>query len=275
MRRNFSEIITRMSTIAILSALGTVIMLFIKIPYVFAPWLEIEFSDTIILVAYALYGLPGALATAIIKTLFSFIFQGVGFLGIGQISAFIASVSYILGIYICSHVLKWFRRGFLYRILSYVIIAVIVSLIMTLLNILFITPTYMAGQWATCFNSDIVNSIVNTYPDYGSNFIMIMVFLYVPFNLMKALIVELVYELVFNRLIFVIFKDNAFVQKYFIGCITKKKTCDIASYSSNDQKKKSRRKKVESGKVYKDRCELNDLVQACKNDDQKKDEQKK
>lgn len=248
-----------MSTIAILSALGTVIMLFIKLPYPFAPWLEIEFSDTIILVSYALYGLPGAFATAAIKTLFSLIFQGVGFLGIGQITAFIASSSYILGIFIFSHVLKWFKKGLKYRLLSYVFIALIVTVILTLLNILFITPTYIAGEWATCFNSEIVSQIVSAYPDYGNSFIIIMIVIYVPFNLLKAYIVELLYEIIFNRLIFVIFKDNAFLQKYFIGKITLK---DKKKMNKNILSDKGKSKKNED--VCKDEKELSDLLKSCK-----------
>ncbi len=259
MKRNISEIITRMSTIAILSALGTVIMLFIKIPYFLAPWLEIEFSDTIILVAYALYGIPGALSTALIKTMFSFIFQGVGFLGIGQIAALISSFSYILGIYIFSHVLKWFKKGIKYRILSYVFIAILVTFILTLVNIIFITPTYMAGEWATCFSSGIVSSIESTYSDYGSSFILIMIVIYVPFNLFKAFIVQFVYEIVFNRLIFVIFKNNAFVQKYFIGSV--KSTKVVNNVSDNKRHKKG------NSTVSKDQSDLSNLLDSCKKDE--------
>ena len=258
MKRNISEIITRMSTIAILSALGTVIMLFIKIPYFLAPWLEIEFSDTIILVAYALYGIPGALSTALIKTMFSFIFQGVGFLGIGQIAALISSFSYIIGIYIFSHILKWFKKGIKYRILSYIFIAIFVTFVMTLINIIFITPTYIAGEWATCFNSGIINSIENTYADYGSNFILIMIVIYVPFNLFKAFIVQFVYEIIFNRLIFVIFKNNTFVQKYFIGSVKSPKIL-------NDVPEKKKNKK-DNSTVLKDQSDLSNLLDSCKKD---------
>ena len=264
MKRNISQIITRMTTIAILSALGTVIMLFVKIPNPISPWLEIEFSDTIILVGYALYGLPGALSIALMKTFFSFLYQGVGYFAIGQIAALLTSLSFILGIYIFSRVLHWFKKGLKYRILSYVFIGIIVTVIMTVANFIFITPTFISGQWATFYNSDIIAGIERDYAEYGSNYVLITIVLYVPFNLVKAFIVQFVYEIVFNRLIFVLFKNNDFVQKYFIGTIEKKKIC-----SNGNKKNRKKNKKVPD--ICRDECELNSLLESCKKEDNKQE----
>src|SRR5574344_2416031 len=159
MKNRRGQIITRMATVAVLSALGTVLMMFVKIPYVPAPWCEIEFSDMVILIGYALYGFYGALSVALIKTLFSFLFQGVGFMGIGQIAALLASLTYAFGLFLTSHVFKWFKKGFAFRLLSYILITVLVSLVLTGANFLFITPTYMEGRWATCFDSQAVASV--------------------------------------------------------------------------------------------------------------------
>jgi riboflavin transporter FmnP len=217
MKRKTSEIIARMCNIAILAALGTVLMLFATFPYPLAPFLDVEFSDTVILVAYALYGFWGALAVAVIKTAFSFIFKLVGYFGIGQIAAFIASLAYILGIFLTSHVFKWFKKGLGWRILSYVVIILIQTVAMVLTNLLFVTPTFVTGRWATCFDSEAVQTAMSYFSSYGTAYIWAVIAVYGPFNLLKGLIVTLAYELVFNRLIFVIFKDNAFIQRYFIG----------------------------------------------------------
>ena len=67
-QRSASEIITRMTTIAMLSALGFVLMAFAQFPYPIAPWLKIEISEIVTIIAYALYGLPGGISVALIKT---------------------------------------------------------------------------------------------------------------------------------------------------------------------------------------------------------------
>lgn len=243
-----------MTMVAVLSALGTILMMFVKFPYPPAPWCDLEFSDTVILMAYALYGFWGALGCALIKTLFSFIFEGVGFMGVGQIAALMASMSYILGIFLCSHVFKWFKKGIVWRIISYVVIVSIVSVVLTLGNLIFITPTYVAGEWATCFNSDIIVKVENTYAAFGSSYIVIITAIYLPFNLLKGLMVVALYEILFNRLIFVVFKDNPIIQKYFVGSIIASKSADSTKSSVIKDKEKQGTEKEESDleKIYRE-----------------------
>ena len=54
-RRNVSEIISRMTITAMLSALGFVLMAFAQFPYPFAPWLKIEVSEITIIISYNLF----------------------------------------------------------------------------------------------------------------------------------------------------------------------------------------------------------------------------
>ena len=105
-RRKVSEVISRMTTLAMLSALGFVLMAFAQIPYPFAPWLKIEVSEIVTLIAYALYGLPGGLFVAVVKTLLNLAVHGPVGLGIGDLTAFITSCIFILGLFITSHILK-------------------------------------------------------------------------------------------------------------------------------------------------------------------------
>ena len=100
MRRNSNILIVRMVTVALLSALGIVMMLFVKFPYPFAPWIEIEFSDITILIGYALTNFVGALAIAIIKTLISLFVQPVGIYYIGQLAAFLSSFTYLFCLFL-------------------------------------------------------------------------------------------------------------------------------------------------------------------------------
>lgn len=214
MKRNLSSVISKMVVVAVLSALGIGLMQ-IKIPY-FIPWINIDPSDTVILVSYAITGFWGSLSVALIKALIDFFISGTGIYGIGQISAFIASMSYVGGLFLFSHVLKMFRKGLVRRIVSYVMISLIVAVIMTAANAIFITPTYINGAgWDSCFNSDTVNMIVQFFGQYGNSYFIIIFVIYFPFNLIKGAFVCALYELLFNRVIFVTFKDNEIIKKYF------------------------------------------------------------
>ena len=94
-RRSASETITRITTTAVLAALGFVLMAFAQIPYPFAPWLKIELSELVTIIAYALYGLPGGLSVALIKTLLNLAVHGPVGLGIGDLTAFLTSCVFI------------------------------------------------------------------------------------------------------------------------------------------------------------------------------------
>ncbi len=233
-RRSAQETITRISTLAVLSALGFVLMAFVQFPYPFAPWLKIEISELITIIAYALYGFPGGLTVALIKTLLNLAVHGPVGLGIGDLTAFITSCMFLLGLFLTSHVFKWFKKGLLFRILSYVVIAAIVTVVMTILNAIVITPSYLtvfgpAPHFSTCFEEGVIQNTAayltgNKDATYNAwTYIGVISSIYAPFNLMKAGICCLLYELIFNRLIFLFMRKSPFFQKWFIGDIFHKK----------------------------------------------------
>ena len=233
-RRSVKETITRITTLAMLSALGFVLMAFAQFPYPFAVWLKVEVSELMTIIAYALYGLPGGLIVALVKTLLNLAVHGPVGLGIGDITAFITSCMFILGLFITSHLLKWYKKGLLYRILSYVLIAVIVTVILTLLNAIVITPSYLTvfgpnAHFSTCFEEGVIQNVAafltgkEDVTVNGWSYIGIICAIYAPFNLMKAGLCCLLYEILFNRLIFVFMRKSAFFQKYFMGNIFTKK----------------------------------------------------
>ena len=233
-RRSVSETITRITTIAMLSALGFVLMAFAQIPYPFAPWLKIELSELVTIIAYALYGLPGGLSVALIKTLLNLAVHGPVGLGIGDLTAFLTSCVFILGLFLTSHIFKLFKKGLGFRIISYVIVAMMVTTTLTLLNAIVITPSYLTvfgsnPHFSTCFEPGMIQGVVKfitheeDVAENGWKYIGVICSIYVPFNLMKAAACCLIYEILFNRLIFVFMRRSEFFQKYFVGNIFTKK----------------------------------------------------
>jgi riboflavin transporter FmnP len=219
MKRKSGEIIAKMSVVALLSALGIVLMVYGEFPYIPAPWCKFDFSETVVLIAYALYGFSGALGVSLLKSLISlwiYFYQYGAAIGIGQVASFIADLCYIFGLFFFSHVLKWFLKGIGMRIVSYVLTTVFVSLVLTGMNALFITPSFAAQKWTTCFEPGLMDQIVSYYSAFGTSYFLIIVAIYLPFNLLKGLMCFGTYELIFNRLIFKVFPSNPFIAKYFL-----------------------------------------------------------
>ena len=241
MKRNISQIISKMVLVAILAALGIGLM-FIKIPYPFVPWVTIDPSDTVILVAYALTGFWGSTAVAVLKTVIDFFVNpvsGGAAVGVGQLAAFLTSMSYVLGLFIFSHAVKWFKKGFVWRMVSYVLISLLVATLMTAANMFFVTPSFLMGQWATCFTPGAMEAVINAAGGkYGEGYFIIVFVMYFPFNLLKAVFVCGLYEILCNYLIFVIFKKNKFFNKYFSKECTKKKIengeCEVVTEQDCD-----------------------------------------
>ena len=245
-RRSVKESITRITTLAMLSAIGFVLMSFAQFPNPLAPWLKIEVSELVTIIAYALYGLPGGLIVALVKTLLNLIVHGPSGLGIGDITAFIASCVFLLGLFIASHVLKWFKKGLKYRVLSYVVIGLLVTVIMTSLNAIVITPSYLTvygpnAHFSTCFEEGAIQNVVEYITKTSDSnvntwkYIWVITYIYAPFNLMKAAICCLLYELLFNRLIFVFMRKSPFFQKWFVGNIFTKKVEETTKEESKEE----------------------------------------
>ncbi len=230
--RRPGEIISRMVVLSMLSAIGFVLMSFAQFPYPGAPWLKIEVSELTTLIGFALYGLPGGIIIALIKTLLDILVHGLVGLGIGNLTAIFASCIFILGLFLTSRIFRWFNKGLKWRIVSYVFITLLLAIVLTLLNALFITPSYLTvygsnPHFSTCFDEGAIQSVVGymTKSDAskvnGWIYIGTISSIYLPFNLMKGVLVCLVYEIVFNRLIFVFARRSPLMRKYFIGDLIK------------------------------------------------------
>ena len=249
MRRKGSEVVTRLCTNAILAALGFVLMSYARIPFPPAPWLMIEFSEVTVIIAYALYSWSGALTVSIIKVLLDLAVHGLTDpFGIGHITAFLTSILYVLSLFLCSHVFRWFRKGKLgYRILSYLFLMVVVSLTMTLLNGLFITPSYVTAygnpaHLSTCFDPEALQGAIKSLGggkgSAGMGVYWGLIFVaYLPFNLLKSGCCLLIYELLFQRAIFVLKDRSPFFRRYFMGSVFKPKEKEATTEVTKEENK--------------------------------------
>lgn len=174
-------------------ALGTILML-IEIPYPIAPFLKFDLSELIVLLTVEVFGLIPAIIVALFKSLVN-IMLGMSAtpMHIGSITAFIASSTIACLYYLTkqsSH--KFFR------------ILMIISgftAVLTLCNYLFITPIYFGElsfldvrDWVT------LNQFIPGLP-FNLGYGAAVLFTYIPFNMIKGLLVLGVYELIAPRLL--------------------------------------------------------------------------
>ncbi len=182
----------KMVTLGVLSALGAILMI-IEIPYPFVPFLMLDLSDVVVLVIFAFYGWKEAALVGLLKTIIHALTKGaVGLIFIGQITAFIASMSYVLGMYISANKLN------LNRLLSAIVSVMVVTIILTTANYLFITPIWFGG---TTF-LDIKDWVT---PDaFGLNvsggYLIAILVAYVPFNLLKGAVITSAYFVVYKSI---------------------------------------------------------------------------
>lgn len=166
----------KMVLIAMLSALGTLLM-YLELPWVFYQFLRIDLSDVVVLVAFVVLGMKEGLLVAFIKAFIHFALPLSNYTaGVGEIAAFIASASYIVGYYLASNKLN------LGVIWSLVLSIVFMTFTMTFLNWLIITPLY-----GIVLFGDVFPSIFTT------EYIIGIISVYAPFNLLKGAVIMAVF----------------------------------------------------------------------------------
>ena len=181
-------------TLGILSALGAILMI-IEIPYPLVPFLMIDLSDVVVLVIFAFYGWKEAATVGLLKAIIHALTKGaVGPMFIGQITAFIASMSYVFGMYISTNKLN------LNRLLSAIVAVMVVTVILTVANYFFITPiwfgetTYLdIKDWVTPGAFEI---------DIEGGYLLTILIVYIPFNLLKGAVITSVYYMVYRSIAF-------------------------------------------------------------------------
>lgn len=180
----------QMVLLSMLTALSTVLMLF-EIPNPLVPFLKFDFSDTIVLLTLALYGLKSGFIVATIRLiLFGFIqgnIDGAAFPYVGVFGALMASSSLIAGFIIVNRFTKnqW---------VSMLTMTLVLTVVMTTLNYVLITPLYFG--WPNVPFAEVQTAFAGFVSvDTGGNFdatsgyLLANLFAYVPFNLIKGIVV--------------------------------------------------------------------------------------
>lgn len=161
------------------------LLYFVSFPILpFISYMKVDFSDIPILLGMIMFGPVGGMLIAAIKGLLYWLLTGVDVANlIGIVANFIASVSFMLPIYL---VLKRFTQRKLVTRLTLGVIAGTLSLsvVMALLNWLVLIPLYMA-----------VLGMKITMP-----LAQMILFGVVPFNLIKGVLVGAVFVLVTMRM---------------------------------------------------------------------------
>ena len=186
--------ILKLTVLALLSAMGVVLMSYLQIPYPIAPFLKIEFSDFVVMFAFLLFGFKEALIVAVLKTACDLIIRGpeVGgvFPFVAHLTALIASLAYIISLIIASKLIK--GEKIYQKIAKYSLVVILVSLIMTVANYTILTPLFLGevSFFGIGLSEKTMGMITNLT---GRNdFFSAIVFLYLPFNLLKATCISVI-----------------------------------------------------------------------------------
>ena len=192
---------------AALAALGMILNI-IEIPYPFAPWLNLDLSEIVVLIAVSTLGFIPALFVCGCKFLVSILFKGpVGPIAIGQITALIASIAICL---VYSFLSKKFNDEHSLKnyCINMFLTMLIFALVMFVINYLFVTPTYLM-QKPTWYTDMPFSLDINGFnQQYGSNISIpgwlsflspygqAIFIIYFPFNFIKGVIIGVVYYVV-------------------------------------------------------------------------------
>lgn len=183
----------KMLMIALLSALGAILMSFIQLPYPIAPFLRIEFSDVAVLIAFLLFGWKEAVFVGLFKAVLNGMILGpVGPLWIGQISAFLASMAYVSGLFLVLRLSK-----IKHPIVLALMVVVWVTSLMLAVNYFIVTPVYLQTNFIAIRNSIALRDFLAFIGfDTSLGYLTFTVVLYAPFNFIKGSAIMAVYFVV-------------------------------------------------------------------------------
>lgn len=167
--------------IAMIGAIAFVISIF-EFPIIPGlPFLKIDLSDIPIFFATFIFGPAGAIGTSFIRSALQYVRTGGdGGFPIGATASFIASISLVLPIYSVTTKLK---ASWLTKVFAICLATFSLTLILTIVNWLFVLPAYMA----------VLNFPINSIQAY-------LVTALIPFNLIKGGLVSTLIMILFTRL---------------------------------------------------------------------------
>ncbi|XMB86970.1 Gx transporter family protein [Mycoplasmatota bacterium WC44] len=181
--------------ISILTALATIIM-FIEIPNPIAPFLKLDLSDVVVLVAFAIYGWKGAGLVGVLKALIHALIKGPDMYSaipyLGTFVAIFASLTIVLAFCVSTNRLK------LNKIITFGVVVSTLTVVLTVVNYYIVTPAYFG--WPTVSLAEVKGMFTGFLNwDTGGTFdptkgyLMAVLFAYVPFNIIKGSIIMGIY----------------------------------------------------------------------------------
>lgn len=202
------ENIKKLVLISILTAVAIVIGIF-EIPMPFAPWLKLDFSELVILISNSLLGYIPTIIVIILRSLIRFLISpgstNIPIPFFGELIAITTSLLIISSYKLISIILKYndiekinFKtpKTYLILITKILLTTLISSIIITILNILFITPSYMLGELTFITNNNILNITNSLKIDNNtSSYIIFIIVIYLPFNIIKVSINCIIYTI--------------------------------------------------------------------------------
>lgn len=165
-----------MIKIAILAAMGGVLMVILKFPYPAAPYMKVDFGDVPTLIAGFALGPVAGVITVILKVLVNLLLNGTDTAYVGELSNIIVGSTFVF----VSAIMYSKKRNFKSAIIGLIVGVLAMTVLATLSNYFFIFPIYgvpvESFQWLAA--------------------------LVVPFNLLKgglnALVTVLLYKHISN-----------------------------------------------------------------------------
>lgn len=222
--RKAGNSLTNLIAYALIGAIAFVVM---KFEFPIIPgvgFLKFDFSDVVITIGMFLFGAWPGVLMALIRGLLSLIFSGFALPSIvGQLAAFLATLSFALPFYLISKGItqenRRTKKGYLLPILGLIIGIIAMTIVLSLTNAFVLTPVYavtsMANIPALHNYSDLFNFTVNNYLGQLLHLPSMNAYIFgiiVPFNLLKGAINSVVVFILFESTLKSI---KPFVQKRF------------------------------------------------------------
>ncbi|NWK83503.1 ECF transporter S component [Staphylococcus sp. GSSP0090] len=169
----------RLITISMLSAVAFILM-FIKFPIPFLPpYLTLDFGDIPALLATFILGPVAGLIVEFIKNLLNFLFN----IGdpVGPIANFLAASSFLLTAYFATKHKDKIKS----QMVGLSIATIVMTIVLSILNYFVLLPLY---------------GMIMNLSDVVENVKIVIVSGVIPFNIIKGIVISVIFILLYNRL---------------------------------------------------------------------------
>lgn len=181
----------------VLSAIA-IILQFVELPYPLVPWLKIDLSEVIVLIA-AVINIWLAIIVLTVKAWLSLLINPSADF-IGHLAMFLGSITLVVPYYFCSK-----KIG---KIPSLVIAVLVFTVAMTALNYVYITPAYLDSSFSEMagvtqqleFGTQKMMEQGKFWLDVTVSYPVYIAAMYFPFNLLKGAIVSVIFYFLAKRL---------------------------------------------------------------------------